>query len=140
MKKIILISCVKKKLNHRAKAKDLYSSSLFSKSFKYVVSLNPDVIYILSAKYGLLELEDEIDTYNETLNGKRKSELIEWSNNIILELEKRIDLINDKIIILAGKNYYKYLIPHFKNYELSLEGLPLGKRMSFLNEMILGKK
>lgn len=52
-KKIGLISCVSKKLNCKTKAKDLYTSPLFKYSLAYARKLNPDKIYILSAKYGL---------------------------------------------------------------------------------------
>jgi hypothetical protein len=68
MKKIVLISCVKMKLSYRSKAKDLYTSTLFRSNLEYTRRLTPDAIYILSAKYGLVGLEDEIDTYNLTLN------------------------------------------------------------------------
>jgi len=53
MKKIVLISCVKRKLPHRVPAKDLYISQLFKLSFAYAQRLRPDAIYILSAKHGL---------------------------------------------------------------------------------------
>jgi len=49
MKKIVLISCVSKKLHHKSKAQDLYVSSLFLKNLQYAKSLNPDKIFILSA-------------------------------------------------------------------------------------------
>lgn len=61
MKKIVLISCVSQKRSHRSKAKDLYISALFKKNLAYARRLNPDAIYILSAKYGLVDLETEID-------------------------------------------------------------------------------
>jgi len=56
MKKIILIQCSKKKLIKPAKAKDLYISPLFKKSLAYAFMLNPDKIFILSAKHNLLPL------------------------------------------------------------------------------------
>jgi hypothetical protein len=65
---IILISCVKKKLPHRAKAQDLYISTLFRLNLDYARSLKPDAIYILSAKYGLVSLDQAIDPYDITLN------------------------------------------------------------------------
>ena len=68
MKKIVLISCVSQKRTQRSKAKDLYVSVLFKKNLAYARRLNPDAIYILSAKYCLLDLETEIDPYNLTLN------------------------------------------------------------------------
>jgi len=42
MKKIVLISCVKTKLDRKAKAKDLYSSDLFKKNLEYAKLINPD--------------------------------------------------------------------------------------------------
>lgn len=67
MKKIVLISCVSKKGNKKAKAKDLYMSSLFINSLAYAYSLNPDKIFILSALHHLLDLDQEIEPYNVTL-------------------------------------------------------------------------
>lgn len=74
MKTIVLISCVSKKLNHAAKARDLYVSPLFKGNLAYAESLKPDVIYILSAKYGLLSQQDEITPYDVTLNAMNAAE------------------------------------------------------------------
>lgn len=71
MKKIVLISCVSKKVSRKAKAKDLYISPLFVGNLRYARSLKPDNIFVLSAKYGLLELETEVDPYNTTLKDMR---------------------------------------------------------------------
>ena len=38
MAKIVLISCVSKKLDHSAKARDMYISPLFKLSLKYAIS------------------------------------------------------------------------------------------------------
>ena len=43
MQSIVLISCVSKKLNHKAKAKDLYVSSLFRLNLKYAEQQRPEV-------------------------------------------------------------------------------------------------
>ncbi len=136
MKKIILISCVKKKLNQKAKTKELYISSLFKKSFKYAQLLKPDNIFILSAKYGLLDLDKEIEPYEETLNNKSPNEIRNWAIKVIVQLKERLNLNKDEVIIFAGKNYYKFLLPYIKNYRLPLEGLSLGNRMKFLNKKI----
>ena len=60
MKKVTLISCVSKKLDLKSKAQDLYQSPLFKKKLAYAEQINSDEIYILSAKYGLLKLNDDI--------------------------------------------------------------------------------
>ena len=42
MKRIVLISCVSKKLPYKAKAKDLYNNTLFKLNYQYAKSLNPE--------------------------------------------------------------------------------------------------
>jgi len=57
MKRVVLISCVSKKLPHAAPAKELYMSALFQFCLRFARTLKPDNIFILSAKYGLVNLE-----------------------------------------------------------------------------------
>ena len=136
MAKIVLISCVAKKLNIRSKAKDLYISPLFKMNMKYAKSLNPDNVFILSAKYGLLNLDDKINPYNETLNKKPASEIKEWSNMVLESLKREVDIDNDEFIFLAGAKYRKYLIPHLRKYSVPLKGLTIGKQLKYLKERI----
>ena len=132
MNKIILISCVSKKLLHRAKAKDLYTSPLFKMNLKFARSFNPDKIFILSAKYGLVDLDKEIEPYDKTLNFMRSSESKEWAKNVLQDLRRAADLSVDEFIFLAGENYRKYLLPHIKNYKIPLKGLGIGKQLQYL--------
>lgn len=137
MKRIVLISCVSKKLPYKAKTRDLYVSILFKLNYKYAKSLNPDKIFILSAKYGLLNPEQEIEPYNETLNTKSVSKIRYWADGILTQLKKQTDINKDEFIFLAGNNYRKFLIPHIKNYKIPLKGLPIGKQLSFLKRNLL---
>ena len=132
--KIILISCVSKKLDKKSKAEDIYISPLFRYNLKYAHSLNPDKIFILSAKYGLLDLNQKIEPYNQTLNNIPKEELKQWANNIITDLKIKANLENDEFIFLAGNSYRKYLLPYIKNYKIPLQGLGIGKQLKFLKE------
>lgn len=79
MRTIVLISCVSKKQAHKAKVKDLYISPLFRKNLAYAQKLKPDMIYILSAKYGLLDLDTEIEPYDLTLNNMPSNEIKSWA-------------------------------------------------------------
>lgn len=133
---IILISCVKKKQNKKSKAEDLYISPFFKKSLVYAKSLNPDKIFILSAKYGLLPLDKEIDPYDLTLNNFKAAALKVWANDTLKQLQQETDLEKDNYIFLAGDNYRKYLIPEIKNYEIPLEGLGIGRQLQFLKNKI----
>jgi cytoplasmic iron level regulating protein YaaA (DUF328/UPF0246 family) len=134
MAKIILISCVKTKLNKKAKAEDLYISNFFKKSLAYAKSLNPDKIFILSAKYGLLKLNDEIEPYEKTLNKMKQKDRKEWANNVIKNLTKETDLKNDEFVILAGKKYREFLIPEINNYTTPLARKPFLKQIQWLKE------
>lgn len=131
-RKIILISCASRKLPTRSKAKDLYISTLFDLNLRFAYSMNPDAVYILSAKHGLLNLETEIDPYNLTLNNMTQREIKEWALKVIIQLDAVADLSNDHFIFLAGDKYRKYLVPSLRAYEVPLEGLPIGKQLQFL--------
>jgi hypothetical protein len=144
MKKIVLIACVSKKGNKKAKAKDLYKSQLFTYSLAYANTLKPDKIFILSALHHLLELEKEIEPYDVTLSNipmnKRKpglkvlnsKEKIEWGKKVVEMLSKQTDLRQDKFIILAGQEYIKPIIENISHYSLPLNGLRQGERVKFL--------
>ncbi len=133
MKNIVLISCASQKRTQRSKAKDLYISALFKKNLAYARRLHPDVIYILSAKYGLIDLETEIDPYNLTLNTMSAGEIRNWAERVLLQLRKVASLQDDHFIFLAGMKYRKNLIPHLKSFEVPLEGLPIGKQLQALS-------
>ena len=83
---VAFISCVKEKRIGKYKAKDLYTSDFFRKSFGYCFS-KYEKVFILSAKYGLLELEEEIENYEMTLNNFSKVQKIEWSVKVCNQME-----------------------------------------------------
>ena len=125
MKKYVLIQCCKTKRKElrKFKACELYISDLFKKSMAYAKSLSPDKIFILSAKYHLLELDKEIESYDKTLNKEPSDKRREWAKKVLDELRKITDLKKDKFIFLAGKKYIEYILPEIENYDTPLEGL-----------------
>ncbi len=132
MAKIVLISCASKKLSFKSKAQDMYISPLFRYNLKYALSLAPDKIFILSAKYGLLDLEHEIEPYNLTLTTMKQKEIKEWAIKVIKELEKKHNINKDEFIFLAGSKYRKHLLNGLKNYKIPLKGLSIGKQLKYL--------
>lgn len=136
MKKIVLISCVSKKLPHQAKAQDLYVSPLFRLNLEYARKLMPDAIYILSAKHGLLDLDTEIEPYDLTLNDMPSRQVQAWARQVLEQLKGCVDLGNDHFVLLAGQKYRKYLVPHFASYEVPMEGLTIGRQLQYLSERV----
>jgi len=136
MGKIVLISCVSKKLPYKTKAKDLYVSPLFRMNLQYAQQLNPSFIFILSAKYGLVPLDKEIEPYDITLNKLSAVERRSWASTVLSQLRENCDINNDHVVVLAGKKYRQYLIPHLKYYEIPMQGLTIGKQLQFLKKQI----
>lgn len=136
MKRIVLISCVKTKLDHTAKAKDLYISDLFRKNLAYAKKMKPDHIFILSAKYGLLGLDDRIAPYEKTLNQMPVSERKAWSAGVISELRKFANLDQDEFVFLAGEKYREGLVPYIHHYSIPFEGLSFGNQLKALKKAL----
>lgn len=133
---VALISCVSKKSKSKAMAKDMYVSPLFRGAYKYAKSLNVDKIFVLSAKYGLLEETDIIEPYNETLNTKKQTEIQQWADTVIASLSKKVNLQEDVFVFLAGEKYRKHLIRNMRHYQIPLEGLSIGKQLAFYKERV----
>ncbi|SMB94593.1 conserved hypothetical protein [Hymenobacter roseosalivarius DSM 11622] len=148
-KTIVLISCASQKLKHKAEAQDLYISQIFRASLAYAKSLNPDKIFILSAKYHLLKLDNVIEHYNTTLSkipeNKRKDGLIvlnsdqktEWGIHVLKQLSEHTNLSNDEFIFLAGQEYIKPLKNSIENFKNPLEGLKPGQRLKHLKNCLI---
>ena len=136
MSLIVCISCVKSKQPQRSKAEDLYTSPLFRLLLAYARSLDPDLIFILSAKHGLLSLSDEVDPYEQTLNKMGRSERRAWAREVLAELQKRTNLENDRFVFLAGERYRENLVPHIKHISVPMKGLTFGQQLQWLKKRV----
>jgi hypothetical protein len=114
----------------------LYQSDLFKKCLKYARSQSPDQIYVLSAKYGLLRLDEDISPYDETLNKMRIANVKRWADMVVEELRKVSDLNEDRFVFLAADRYRRFLLPHLPRHEVPMDGLGIGKQLRFLKERI----
>ncbi len=133
MRKIVLISCVSKKQPVRCRAREMYISPLFTKYLDYARNLAPEAIFILSAKYGLIGLDDVIEPYDLTLNVMPAPEIKQWANAVLHQLAGTADLLNDCFVLLAGVKYRKYLVPHLRHVEVPFKGLAIGRQLHELN-------
>ena len=112
----IFLSCTKEKADKRCKACEMYMpSSLFAKSYEYAKSMNPDKIYILSAKHHLLPLSRVIAPYNETLNDASVDERKAWTEEVIKQMKSHGIDFNAKTYFFCGENYIEFLKDYFPN-------------------------
>lgn len=139
MNKIYLISCVKSKLPNKARARELYTSSLFKKMYAYAEK-RADKIYILSAKHGLVDAEEVIEPYEETLNKKTKMGKKLWAVKVFQKLLRQENLKKAEIVFLAGVNYRKFLeiLCDDKKIKHSapMDGLGIGKQLAWLTKNV----
>ena len=132
--RLVLISCVSQKLSHAAPARDLYTSPWFMKALAYAEHLHPDAIYILSAEYGLVDLDTVIAPYDKTLNRMAAVARRLWARRVLEELGQRADLDQTHVTLLAGTRYREHLIPALKSYDIPMEALTIGRQLQFLSE------
>ena len=107
-KKIALIGCSAKKTTRRGRAVDVYLGNLFKWSLKFCKKQDFKHILILSAKHGVIELDDIIEPYNETLNTKKRKERIQWALKVERQLKEKGLKKYDRYYF-CGYKYYEYL-------------------------------
>ena len=139
--KTALIFCTKSKQNYSCTAKELYSKSdLFRKEYRFAKTF-ADKIYILSAKHGLVDENEVLTPYNQTLCGAKVNIKKEWSEMVLHQMEQTFDLNYDELIFLAGRNYTAYLIPTLREKYNAKIILPLenvgsiGKQKQYLKNI-----
>lgn len=138
MKTLGLISCTKKKQDHKCKASEMYSASeLFRKAYKYCEK-KYDGVAILSAKHGLLLPFEEIEPYNVTLNRMSVDQVKKWSDRVFQEFLVKVDLRDlGTVYFHAGQRYREYLIPMLEkmdiNCEVPLKNLSIGRQLAWYN-------
>ena len=138
MAKIVLLSCTKSKLDKPSQAQDLYSASpMFRKTLEYGKSLQPDKMFILSAKHHLVPLTKVLKPYDKTLKEMSSEEKKMWADEVIKQMKNQdLNLEKDQFIFLTGSEYMKPLISYITNTESPMDGKRMGERLQWLNSQI----
>jgi len=138
MPTICLVSCVKTKVAGTVAAKDLYNSALFTKNAQYASAI-ADKWFVLSAKHGLLDPEDVIASYDETLSKASVDVRREWAHKVYQQLRSLV-MPGDSVIFLAGEKYREYLVPLLEKIpvvvQVPMEGLSIGNQLKWLNQRL----
>lgn len=110
---LVVIPCGSRKLNRPARAADMYIGSYHRACRKTADALRPDRILVLSAHYGLLDLDDIIEPY-DTPHGATGAVTAE----VLLEQAARHDiLLLDPVVALGGARHVslvRSLWPHVR--------------------------
>lgn len=132
---VVLVGCVKKKLDRPAQARDLYTSALFRKERAYAEATKAPW-FVLSAEHGLVEPTRVIEPYELHLSSTSRAYRIDWGRRVVEALTSNVGDLRSKVIeIHAGKAYVEAihdgLTAARATVVVPLAGLTMGERLAW---------
>lgn len=136
----ILAGCVKEKLNHSARARDLYTSDLFRKERAYAERSGVPW-FVLSAQHGLVDPDEELEPYDLHLAKTSAAYRQSWGGKVVQQLHHRYPSLDGKVIeIHAGSAYTDairdLLVAQAAQVVEPLRGLTHGKRLAWYRAVL----
>ncbi|MFC9974287.1 DUF6884 domain-containing protein [Spirillospora sp. NPDC127200] len=115
---VVLVGCGVAKKDEPCKAGEMYTGSFHKLCRQAGEAMNPDVLLILSAKYGLLELDQRIHPYDTRL-GEAGAVKPDW----VWKKARRRNLLEaDRVVVLAGRAYLELARKVWPHAESPVEG------------------
>lgn len=138
--RIALIACSKTKQSGKHKAQELYTSLLFRLAWGYV-SQHFDKIFILSAKYGLLDPEKYVKDYDLTLNTMSIDERRNWSARVAKQIRQEVGA-DDELHFFCGKRYREFTAMSFREQTClyPLKGLGIGRQLQWYKNRLQSRR
>lgn len=131
-RRVALIGCSKVKATTTCAAREMYRSALFRAALRWAL-LHADQVLVLSAKHGVLGLDDVIEPYDETLPRYQAGRLA-WGARVAAELDRRLPDLDTELAVLAGELYADPIWFEDRDVYWSepLRGLAIGERLAWL--------
>jgi hypothetical protein len=134
MTRIAFVACSKTKDAVAAPAAALYTSALFRKSLLAAIG-DSKKVYILSAKHGVLPLDQVIEPYDLTLRNMSRDDRTAWAQSAVAQLQKVLKA-GDVANFYCGEEYTAPLRRTIAQLGCRmvepLFGIPFGKRLQRL--------
>ncbi|MCP3938240.1 MAG: hypothetical protein GY708_23070 [Actinomycetia bacterium] len=132
---VVLVGCVKSKVDHPAQARELYTSALFRKARTYAESSGVPW-FILSAKHGLVAPSQVIEPYELHLSSTTRSDRVAWGERVVADLASSLGGIEGKTIeVHAGAAYVEAIRAGITAAAATLfeplSGLTMGERLAW---------
>lgn len=141
---IVLVGCGSKKAREPRRAIDLYIGRLFLLRVAYAQKFYPGArLYILSAKYGLLEPDKVVAPYDETLKKWPIARRRAWAKKVLRQLRSKVGALSGHVfVVMAGKEYYQFLLPLLPNHILvpaPRYDFRVAKQIKWFKEAVYGR-
>jgi hypothetical protein len=132
---LVLVGCVKQKLDRPAPAQDLYTSALFRKARAYAEASGAPW-FVLSAKHGLVAPETVLDPYDLRLSKKPGEYRRAWGARVVDQLKHEASPLAEKVIeVHAGAAYCDAIRDRLRadgaQVVEPLYGLTMGRRLAW---------
>ena len=145
MRTIVFLSCCKSKLDHPAPARELYTGALFRKALAYAEQvLYADAIYVFSAKYGVVGVDEVIAPYSLVMKnsgtikedgiGMTAAAIKEWRAKVIPQVEALVG--QHRPIYLCNSSYREGMPAG----NIPMEGMVFGQCLQWLTNQLEEKK
>ncbi len=137
---VLLVGCVKSKLDRPAPARDLYTSPLFRKERAYAEA-NGVPWFVLSAEHGLVEPSRVIEPYELRLGSTDRGYRVAWGASVVEDLANVLgDLTSKRVEVHAGAAYVKAIRKLLTDAGATvvepLEGLTMGERLAWYGPVV----
>lgn len=135
---VAIVGCGKAKRDGRHKARNLYTSTYFDKK-RLFAEVGCDDWFILSAKYGLIDPDRRVPSYDVTVTDVDADE---FATRVADQADANADVFDaaDRVFVLAGKDYIDAVddvlagLPCEVEYPFAGTG-GIGDQMSVLDDM-----
>ena len=135
-RKLLILSCSNKKREGLYRAIELYDGPAYHIIRNYLKYQNNVDIKILSAKYGLIDPDLVIPTYNQKMTKEKALEYVEKYKDTIKDLEQKYD-----DIFVYGGRYYKMVVKEVvKSNKIKYSEGAIGKQLSQLKRWLYDTK
>ena len=134
---VAVVGCSAIKAAHSAPAREFYRSPLFKAALAYAESRTKDV-RIVSAHYGALTLDTEVEPYDRKLSELRKTLRKDWGAMTVDELRRGFN-VPPTFLLLCGQLYADAILYGAHWHNLPRPQTPMakmsgvGNRIAWLN-------
>jgi hypothetical protein len=139
---VYLVACTSRKALYPGSAKNIYRSPLFEGS-RWLAEKRSERWFVLSAKHGLLNPDQMIDPYDESLYGLDEKQLGLWASKVFNQLKQFLHP-GSRVVFLAGDRYRTHLEHYLADTKIEssapLRELGIGSQVGWLQKVIREEK
>lgn len=113
--RVALVGCGKAKAAEPRQALQLYTGRLFRAAVDFAIATH-DEVFIVSAKHGLLPLEQHVEPYDLSMRDLSPAARALWGDDVARALVDAMGGVRMAVTVLMGESYARWLQPALARY------------------------